>query len=106
MATRVSKASDGDLERLTQALAGYEAEHPRARIKVYRQNSVSLRARIIDPDFTGIDRGQRHEAIWRLIEGLPEETQSQLSILLLLTPEEAKRSFANVDFDHPIPSDL
>lgn len=106
MATRVTKTSDGDLERLGEALARYKADHPRAKIKVYRQNSVSLRARIIDPDFAGIDRGQRHETIWRLIETLPEETQSQLSVLLLLTPEEAKRSFANLDFDDPIPSDL
>lgn len=106
MATRVTKARDADLDRLAGALARYKTDHPTARITAYRQGSVSLRARIIDPDFAGVDRGQRHEAVWRLIEGLPEDVQSQLSVLLLLTPEEAERSFANVDFDHPIPSDL
>lgn len=106
MATAITGVRDGDVERLRAALGVYGADHPGARIQVYRQNSVSIRARIIDPDFAGIDRGRRHEAIWSLIEGLPEELQSQLSVLLLMTPEEAARSFASLDFDNPIPSDL
>jgi hypothetical protein len=74
--------------------------------KAYRQNPFSLRARIIDPDFAGVGLAERHDAVWRLLEGLPEESQSQMSVLLLLTPEETAQSMANLEFDHPTPSDL
>jgi stress-induced morphogen len=75
-------------------------------IEVYRQNSVSLRVRIVDPDFAGVSRADRHEIVWRYLEKLPESVQSQVSLLLALTPDETKVSFANYEFDHPIPSSL
>lgn len=37
---------------------------------------------------------------------LSEDQQSEISLLLLLTPEEAEISFANDEFDNPIPSQL
>ena len=35
---------------------------------------------------------------------LPEETQSDVTILLLLAPEEAGRSLMNLEFENPSPS--
>jgi hypothetical protein len=106
MSVDVSNRGDVDVARILDALAGYGADHPGARIEAYRKSNVSIYARIIDPDFAGISRGDRHEAIWRRIEGLPEDVQTQLSVLLLLTPAEAIRSPGSLEFDHPIPSDL
>jgi hypothetical protein len=37
---------------------------------------------------------------------LPDEIQSDLSSLILLAPEETKKSFANLEFEDPIPSQL
>jgi hypothetical protein len=83
-----------------------EDQHPRAQIEAYRQNSVSIRVRIIDPDFAGISRAERHEIVWRFLETLSDDVQSQMSLLILLTPEELPTSIANLEFDNPIPSSL
>lgn len=98
--------SDATLEAIDAALAPYEAAHANAEAVIYRQNSVSVRIRIIDPDFDGIEKEDRHDTIWALFNGLPEDTQSQVTLLLLLTPDETEMSFANFEFDHPIPSSL
>jgi hypothetical protein len=62
--------------------------------------------RILDPDFKGMDKAERHDAIWDRFNDLDEEIQSDVSLLLLLTPEEARTSFANMEFDHPVSSRL
>jgi stress-induced morphogen len=104
MAGKVRGTTDDTLDQVLRALGPYESQHPKADVEVYRQNSASIRVRIVDPDFSGISRADRHDAVWRFLERLPEEAQSQISLLLLLTPEETKLSFANVEFDNPAPS--
>jgi stress-induced morphogen len=98
--------SDGGLQSVAEALANYAAQHENADIVVYRHNAVSVRIRIVDPDFEGITKAKRHDIVWDVVKDLPEEQQSEISLLLLLTPDEVERSFANDDFDHPIPSPL
>jgi hypothetical protein len=106
MAISVRGKSDDSIDQVVKALEDYDAQHPGAEIVVYRQNSVSIRVRIIDPGFAASSRAERHETVWRYIERLPEDVQSQISLLLPLTPEEVERSFANFEFDHPVPSSL
>ena len=91
---------------MLKVLAKYESQHPRAEIVAYRQNSVFIRIRIIDPDFGNVSRTDRHNEVWRVLDELPEEIQSDLSTVLLLTPDEKRTSFASCDFDDPIPSKL
>jgi stress-induced morphogen len=95
-----------DIPEITEALEPYKRLHPKSKIKSYRQNSASIRIRIIDPDFEGMDRVERHDLVWGILEALDEDILSEISVLLLLTPEEVKTSFANMDFDYPIPSGL
>ena len=38
------------------------------------------------------------------LEKLPEEVQSDISMVVLLTPAETKRSLANLEFEDPSPS--
>jgi hypothetical protein len=97
-------ASDDSIDQVLRGLGGYEAQHPNAQIEVYRRSSVSIRVRIVDPDFAGISRSDRHEIVWRFLEPLPEDVQSQVSLLILLTPEETATSLANFEFEHPVPS--
>ena len=106
MPLEVRGRSDDYLNAVMQSLKKYEAQHPRAEIAGYRQNSVSIRIRIVDPDFANVSKTDRHNAVWRVLDELPEEIQSHLSTILLLTPEEKKMSFANCEFDDPIPSNL
>lgn len=107
MAIRISRGnSDAGLDRIVEALRPYEASSPAARIELYRQNKVSVRIRIIDPNFDGKSRVERNRTIWRYLDVLPEETQSDISFLILLTPDEQSRSLANIEFEDPIPTGL
>jgi hypothetical protein len=98
--------SDAAVRRVLDVLREYEAQHPRARIDAYRQNSASVRVRIIDPDFDELERAAREELVWKILEQMPESIQTQITLLLLLTPKEAEFSFVNFEFDNPTPSEL
>lgn len=96
--------SDAVIERLIESLRNYEADHPEARIDLYRQNPVSVRIRIIDAHLEGLDRTERCKLAWSYLDQLPDEVQADISSLLLLTPQETALSFANVEFEDPVPS--
>ena len=51
-----------------------------------------------------MDRIARESAIWKLLHQLPEEVFVNITMLLLLTPEETAHSLASQEFEHPIPS--
>jgi hypothetical protein len=97
---------DPQLKHVFGSLAKYGAKHPSARTEAYRHNSASIRVRIIDPDFQGHDRVERETNIWRLLEDLPEVVQTEITLLVLLTPDEAETSFASFEFDNPSRSRL
>jgi hypothetical protein len=97
---------DHVLRQIVRTLDAYEKEHPNADIEAYRHNSVSVRIRILDPNFKGKSRSEREEAVWKALDHLPEDVIAEISLLLLLTPEEARKSFASTEFDDPIPSRL
>ncbi len=98
--------SDRILRDILNILKDYEVAHPEAVVEAYRQNSASVRVRIIDPDFAGFDRAERHDIVWRILEKLPEDVLSDVTILLLLTPDELSESLANFEFENPTPSRL
>jgi hypothetical protein len=98
--------SDSTIESIKSALAAYQKANAGAKIDLYRQNSVSVRIRIIDASFVGMTKPERHDKVWHYIEQLPEEAVSDISMLVLLTPKETKMSMANMEFDDPIPSQL
>ncbi len=96
-------SADPQIQEIRDSLGPYADAHSNAEIDVRRRNSVSLRIRIIDPDFASIDRVDRETPIWRLLEELPDSVLSNITMLLLLTPEEAPDSFANREFEDPLP---
>lgn len=98
--------ADAALQAVAASISSYEQDHPQAEAVLYRQNSVSIRVRIIDPDLQGVEEADRHDLIWNLFAGLSEDIQSQITLLLLLTPDETAMSFANYEFDHPVPTGL
>lgn len=100
------KRPDPQAKQILDALQPYQKDHPQAEIEAYRQNSVSVRIRILNPEFTGKSRAQREEEVWAVLNQLSEETAAEISQLLLFTPDEAKQSFASFEFDEPIPSKL
>ncbi len=98
--------TDEVIEKIKESRQGYQADNPRAQIDIYRQNSVSVRLRIIDPGFAGQGKPERSRSVWRYLGHLPDETQGDISTVLLLTPDETSSSFANFEFEDPIPSRL
>jgi stress-induced morphogen len=98
--------TDKTLEEIVGVLRNYEADHPEAKIDLYRQNPVSVRVRIIAPDFVGQNKVERNELVWRYLDKLSNDTQSDISALILLTPDETAKSFANLEFEDPVPSIL
>jgi hypothetical protein len=99
-----STKPDVQVQQVLDTLTEYERLYPLAQIEGRRHNPVSIRLRIIDPDFQGSDRLAREPEMWKLLRKLPEEVFVSITMLLLLTPEEAKHSLASQEFDHPIPS--
>ena len=97
---------DAVLKKIDAALGKYEAQHPGAEAALYRHNSASIRVRVIDSTFEGLSIGERSKLVWPILRSLPEEVRSEITVLLLLTPEEAPSSFANADFASPLPSSL
>ena len=95
---------DPQVEQILDVLAAYERAHPQAQIEGRRHSPVSVRLRILDPDFHGKDRLEREPEIWQLLQQLPDDVFVNITMLLLLTPEEAEKSFASQEFEHPIPS--
>lgn len=98
--------SDAVIDQLIEALNEYVAVHPRAKIALYRLNPVSVRIRVVDPDLQGLDTGERSDAVWKHLSQLPDEVVSDVSMLVLLTPGEARKSMANLEFEDPVSSPI
>src|SRR4051812_37939693 len=102
MSVNIFGVTDHVLDEVINVLRAYETQHPHAEIEGYREDSASIRIRIVDPDFKGISRIDRHNKIWDILDHLSEETLNHLSILVLVTPEEKPKSIASLDFDDPV----
>lgn len=101
-----SEKLDTEVQQVLDVLAEYRRTHLNAQIDACRRNPVSIRIRIIDPDFRGMSWVDREPEVWKLLEKLPEDVFANITMLLLLTPEETKNSFANMEFENPIPSSI
>jgi stress-induced morphogen len=99
-------AGDKIRRQIEATLDQYVRAHQGAKRKVKRQNSVSVRLRVIDPSFRGLDRVKREERVWAALDNLPDEAKSQITFVLLLTPEELNGSLLNQEFERPIRSRL
>lgn len=104
MAITVTRGkSDAIIDRLVDTLRTYQADHPDARIDLYRLNSVSVRIRIIDEGFAGQTRAERSRAVWRYLDALDDDVQGDISALILLAPDETQNSMMNLEFEDPSP---
>ena len=91
-------ASDDILEQVIAVLRNYEATHPDAVIDLYRQNSVSIRVRIVDSEFQGMSKKERNDLVWDYLDTLSEDAQADISMLVLLAPTEVEKSMGNLEF--------
>jgi len=107
MAIRITRGkADKTIDSIKAALASYQRDHPSAGIDLYRQNAVSVRVRIVDPSFTGQNKVERNQRVWQYFDDLPDNVQSDISMMVLLAPSETTMSMANLEFEDPVPSKL
>ena len=93
------KNADPDIQSILNVLGPYKKAHRQAKIDVVRRNNAILRIRIIDQNFKGLNLVQRDNLLWTFLDNLPEDVFAQITMLLLLTPEEAQKSWVNLEFD-------
>jgi len=79
----------------------------------YRYNSASIRVRVIDARFEGLQREKRDAMVEKHLKDLPEATQRDIVTLFTFAPSELEQSpktfreyMLNTEFDDPSPSML
>jgi stress-induced morphogen len=98
---------DQAVQALRDALEDYEAHHSEAEATLYRQNSASIRLRVVDHRFEGMTKSRRHAYVWQfLAERVSEDTLSEVSLVLAIAPSELRTSLTNLEFEEPTPSGL
>jgi hypothetical protein len=99
--------SDTVIQQIIEAIQPYKAQHPDAEVEARRSNPASVGLRIVDTGFEGVDRIQRENLIWPMLDKLSEDAQSELSMLVLVTPKEKFTSVASLTFQelYRAPSD-
>jgi len=101
----MAKQIDAKTKRIERLLIEeYRSVHPDARIKVYRYNPGAIRIRVVDRSFEGKTISEREAEIWRILEKLPDPLQMEISVCLLITPDEQETSLMNLEFEEPLPS--
>jgi hypothetical protein len=103
---KIRGRSDQVLRQIADKLTAYESEHSGSTAELYRQNPAAVRIRIVDPSFAELDRVERDNLVWKYLSKLPAQARGDITVVLLLAPEELETSFANQDFEDPIPSRL
>ncbi|MBI3822794.1 MAG: BolA/IbaG family iron-sulfur metabolism protein [Planctomycetes bacterium] len=73
----------------------------------YRYNPASIRVRVVSDRFAGKNRVERSQMVYSLLKNnLPEETWQDITLIVLLTPDEVSESLMNMEFENPTPSRL
>jgi stress-induced morphogen len=100
-------AEEEQIEQIEAALEPYQRAHPDAEVEIQRQHRFSIRIRVTNPEFAGRDRVDRDREVSPYLDVLDkEDVLPDITMLLLVTPEERKTSWASMEFDDPIPTRL
>lgn len=79
-------------------------------VNAYRQNSASIRVRVIDERFEGMDRDEREAIVMPHIMALPKRTREDILLIIMLAPGELQtpgvHRLTNHEFEHPLTSNL
>ena len=103
MAKVIQGDADAAVEAIRDALDAYETEHSGADASLYRQNSASIRLRVVDRRFEGMTKSRRHADVWDYLAArVPEDFLADVSLVLAVAPSELKMSFANFEFESVI----
>jgi stress-induced morphogen len=105
MAKILRGTQDTMVKALKRALETYEEQFPGSKGSLYRQDRADVRVRIVDERFAEMSRSRRHNQVWKFLADIVgDDVISEVSTLILLPPTELKSSFANLDFEEPLPA--
>ena len=83
------------------------------QVDAYRYNSASVRIRVIDPCFDGLDDGERRDLVRGHLKALPRRGWVDMLLAFPMTPAEldpeptlTSAYLRNLEFDNPTPSEL
>ena len=96
--------TDEGLRQVAGALDRFTADHAPSSVEIYRHGRYVIRVRVVGEVFRDRSKDDRHRLVWGYLRDLPEDTLSDISVLLLLTPDEKGSSFASFEFDDPVPA--
>jgi stress-induced morphogen len=103
----MGKKKTPETKRIERLLSDRFADHPADYPpEAYRYNPASIRVRVVDESFRGKSRPEREAMVLPLLQKLGEEVRADITVLLLLSPEEVNQSMMNLEFEEPTPSRL
>jgi stress-induced morphogen len=93
---------------IEELLSARFSDHPRQYPpQAYRYNIASIRLRVVSPSFEEKNESERYKMVAPLLKKkLPEDTWQDVTMLVLLTPDEVNDSLLNQEFEDPTPSRL
>src|ERR1700685_2064316 len=97
------KKLDDGTERVQAVAEGWLQAHgfDQARVEVSRRMpGRSIRVRVIDKRFSGQLIEDRDRMTQGLLDGLPEEIDQEITLVLLLGPDEMKKNLMSAEFDN------
>ncbi len=97
-----------ETRKVEDLLRAHFPDHPKRYPPLaYRYNSACIRVRVVSKRFSGLDPVDRWDMVVPILKAnLPEATWEDLSLILLMTPDEVKDSLANITFENPEPCRL
>src|SRR5437773_2111652 len=68
------------------------------RVDAYRSTPSTIRARVVDPRFAGKSYHEREKLVLPFLSRLPTDLQLDVTMLVLVTPEEEPEDLINAEF--------
>lgn len=105
----VEKVTDADTEQVRAKARAWLDAHgfADARLDIYRKiPGHSIRVRVVHPRFTDQLIDDRDRMTSGLLRDVPDEIDQDITLVLLLGPEELEGDFGNAEFDRPASSYL
>lgn len=105
---RDRKQKNAETRSVEKLLREHFPDHPEGfPPTAYRYNPASIRVRVVSERFAGMDQVARSELVYPILErNLPEDTWQDITLILLLAPDELDDSLMNLEFEKPTPSRL
>jgi stress-induced morphogen len=103
----MGKKKTPETKRIERILRDSFPDHPADYPpEAYRYNPASIRVRVVDESFRGKSRPDREAMVLPLLRKLGEDVRADITVLLLLSPDEVQQSMMNLEFEEPTPSRL